>query len=44
MTHLPYIVASYALCAVVMLALVLGAWRRHATAKRRLAQLDRRAA
>ena len=43
MTHLPYIVAAYGLCALVLAALSFGAWRRHASARRRLAQLDRRA-
>lgn len=43
MTHLPYVLASYGLCAVVMLALALGAWRRHAVAKRLLAEIDPRA-
>ena len=43
MTHLPYIAAAYALCALVLAALSLGAWRRHAAARRLLARLDPRA-
>ena len=43
MTHLPYIVASYALVVVLGVLYGAGAWRRLARARRRLAAIDKRA-
>ena len=43
MTHLPYIVASYALVVVVTAAYGVDAWSRMARARRRLAAIDPRA-
>jgi hypothetical protein len=42
MTHLPFIVASYALAVVVMGGFGIGAWWRVAAARRRLAAIDPR--
>ncbi len=42
MTHLPYIVAVYALGLGIPVAFGLGAWRRLGLARRRLAALDPR--
>ena len=42
MTHLPFILASYGLAAVMILAFALSAWRRAGLAKRRLAAVDPR--
>ena len=44
MTHLPFIAATYVLGVTVPLVLAVGAWRRLAQARRRLAALDPRAA
>ena len=40
MTHLPYILPSYALAVLVPLVLAGTAWRRLARARRRLAALE----
>jgi hypothetical protein len=42
MTHLPFIVASYALAVLVLGGFGVGAWVRVATAQRRLAEIDPR--
>jgi heme exporter protein CcmD len=42
MTHLPYIAASYGLTVLIVVWLGLGAWRRSARARRKLAELDPR--
>jgi hypothetical protein len=42
MTHLPFIVASYALAVLLFVWLGIGAWWRIAAAKRRLAAIDPR--
>jgi heme exporter protein D len=42
MTHLPYIAAAYGLTLVVVVVFSVDAWRRAASARRRLAALDRR--
>ena len=44
MTHLPFIAATYALGLAVPAVFAVGAWRRLAQARRRLAAVDRRAA
>jgi hypothetical protein len=44
MTHLPYIMAAYALTVLMALAYGLDAWLRLARARRRLAEIDPRAA
>jgi Heme exporter protein D (CcmD) len=41
-THLPFIVASYALAILVLGGFGVGAWVRVAAAKRRLAEIDPR--
>ncbi len=43
MTHLPFIAATYALGLAVPLVFAMGAWRRLARARQRLAAVDRRA-
>jgi hypothetical protein len=43
MTHLPHIVASYALVVVLTVMYGAGAWLRLARARRRLAAIDLRA-
>ncbi len=43
MTHLPFIVASYALTVLVGVAYSLDAWMRMRRARRRLAAIDPRA-
>jgi cytochrome c biogenesis protein CcdA len=43
MTHLPFIVATYALGLAVPVVFAIGAWRRLAQARRRLAAVDPRA-
>jgi len=42
MTHLPFILASYALALLVMGGFGIGAWLRVAAARRRLAAIDPR--
>jgi len=42
MTHLPFIAASYVLAALLFGGFGLGAWRRVAVARRRLAAIDPR--
>jgi hypothetical protein len=42
MTHLPFIVATYALTILVLGWFSIGAWLRTATARRRLAAIDPR--
>ncbi len=42
MTHLPFIVASYAITLVVVGWFTVDAWARMGRARRRLAALDRR--
>jgi hypothetical protein len=42
MTHLPFILASYALTALVLGAFGIGAWVRLGAATRRLAAIDTR--
>lgn len=42
MTHLPFVVASYALAVLVLGWFGIGAWLRTAAAKRRLAAIDPR--
>ncbi len=42
MTHLPYIVASYGIFAVLAAAFALDAWLRMGRARRRLAAIDPR--
>jgi hypothetical protein len=43
MTHLPYIVAAYAIAIGVSGAFAINAWRRSAQARRRLLAIDPRA-
>ena len=43
MTHLPFVAASYLLGTLVPAAFAVGAWRRLAQARRRLAAVDPRA-
>jgi hypothetical protein len=42
MTHLPFIVASYALAVLVLGGFGIGAWVRVGSARRRLAAIDPR--
>jgi HAMP domain-containing protein len=42
MTHLPFVVASYALAVLVLGGFGIGAWVRVAAAQRRLAAIDPR--
>jgi hypothetical protein len=42
MTHLPFIAAAYGLAVALAAAYAVGAWRRLATARRKLAALDPR--
>lgn len=42
MTHLPFIVTSYALAVLVLAGFGIGAWVRVAAAQRRLAAIDPR--
>jgi len=42
MTHLPFIVASYALAALVLGGFGIAAWTRTGNARRRLAAIDPR--
>jgi len=44
MTHMPFIAATYVLGVAVPLVFAVGAWRRLAQARRRLAAIDPRAA
>ncbi len=44
MTHLPFVLASYGLAALVLLGFSLDAWRRMRVARRRLAAVDPRRA
>ncbi len=44
MTHLTYIMAAYGLAVALALAFALDAWRRLGRARRRLAEIDPRAA
>ena len=44
MTHLPFIVASYVLAALVLGGFGFGAWLRIGSARRRLAAIDPRRA
>ncbi len=42
MTHLPYIVAAYALGVAIPVGYAIAAWQRVATARRKLAAIDPR--
>ena len=44
MTHLTYIMAAYGLAVVIGVAFALDAWHRLGRARRRLAEIDPRAA